>query len=261
MFLDRFRLDDHVAIITGGSRGIGAACARALAEVGADVVLAARTATDLEEVADSVRRSGRRAETVAVDLSDLERIPELVQTAEATFGRLDIVVNNIGGAAPRPFLATKTRHVEAALRWNVLTAYELARAAAPVMLAGRGGSIVNISSAVGHLPERGYLAYGTAKAALDAMTRFMAADLGPRIRVNAIAPGAIETEALGAILDEGIRSGIAARTHTRRLGRPDDIAAALVYLVSEAGSFVSGKVLEVDGGTDVNTVPLGLPDL
>ena len=259
--LDRFRVDDKVAIVTGASRGIGAACALALAEGGADLVLSARTPETLEEVALQVRARGRRAEVVPADLSDLDNLAPVVEAARAAFGRLDVVVNNVGGTAPRPFANTKTRHLDDALRWNVLTAYELTRAAVPLMLEGGGGSIVNISSAAAHLPERGYLAYGTAKSALDTLTRFLAADLGPRIRVNAIAPGAIETEALGMLLNDEIKAGIVARTHVRRLGRAEDIAAALLYLVSDAGSFVSGKVLEVDGGTEMNTVPLGLPDL
>jgi 7-alpha-hydroxysteroid dehydrogenase len=261
VILDRFRLDDRVAVVTGASRGIGAACAQALAEVGASVVIAARTSDALERTAEVLRRTGAKVEVVAADLSDLANLSGLVDGARARFGRIDLVVNNVGGTAPRPFLNTKTRHLEEAFRWNVLTAYELARAAVPLMLENDGGSIINISSAAGHLPERGYLSYGTAKASLDALTRFLAADLGPRIRVNAIAPGAIETEALGGLLDDNMKAGIISRTHTRRLGRPEDIAAAVVYLASDAASFVSGKVLEVDGGTEANTVPLGLADL
>ncbi len=261
VILDRFRLDGRVAVVTGGSRGIGAACAVGLAEAGADLVISARTAGSLDQVAGRIRALGRRAEVVACDLSDLENLAPLVEATSAAFGRLDVVVNNVGGTAPRPFTHTRTRHLGDAFAWNVLTAYELTRAAVPLMLAGDGGSVINISSAAGHLPERGYLAYGTAKAALDALTRFLAADLGPRIRVNAVAPGAIETEALAPMLEGSIREGIIARTHTRRLGRPEDIAAAVVYLASEAGSFVSGKVIEVDGGTEANTVPLGLADL
>ena len=261
MLTDLFRLEGRVAIVTGASRGIGAGCAVALAEAGADVVVAARSEETLAEVADRVSGLGRRAEAVACDLSELENMERLVTTALSAFGRIDIVINNVGGTAPRPFLATKTRHLESALQWNLLTAYELTRAAVPKMLEGDGGSIVNIASAVHRLPERGYAAYGTAKAALVAMTRFLAQDVGPRVRVNAVAPGAIETEALGTLLTDEIKDGIISRTALRRLGRTEDIAAAVLYLASDAASFVTGKVLEVDGGTEVNTVPLGLPDL
>ena len=261
MILERFRVDGRVAVVTGASRGIGAASATGLAEAGAALVLSARQPEALEAKAEELRSLGAQVATVAADLSDLSALAGLVDLARDRFGRLDIVVNNVGGTPPRPFANTKTRHLERALSWNLLTAYELVQAAVPVMLEGGGGSIINISSAAGHLPERGYLAYGTAKAALDSLTRFLAADLGPRIRVNAVAPGAIETEAMAGMLDETIRAGIIARTHTRRLGRPEDIAAAVVYLASEASSFVTGKVLEVDGGTEANTVPLGIPDL
>lgn len=260
MILDRFRLDGRVAVVTGASRGIGGACALALAEAGADVVLGARNESGLDEAAGRVRALGRRAETVAGDLSELSNLDRLVERAVSAFGRIDVVVNNVGGTMPRPFMATKARHLDAALQWNVTTAYHLVRAAAPVMLEGEGGSVVNISSAAAHLPERGYLAYGTSKAALEAMTRFLAADLAPRIRVNAVAPGAIETDAL-ALLDDSMRNGIIGRTPMRRLGTAEDIAAAVVYLASDAGSFLTGKVLQVDGGTEANTVPLGLPDL
>ncbi|HEV2370027.1 MAG TPA: glucose 1-dehydrogenase [Acidimicrobiales bacterium] len=261
MLTDLFRVDGKAAIVTGASRGIGAACALGLAEAGADVVLSARTEETLAEMAAKVTAQGRRAETVACDLSDLDNMSRLVDRAMDAFGRVDIVVNNVGGTVPRPLLDTKTRHLEGALRWNVLTAYELVRAAVPHMLSGDGGVVVNITSGVYRLRERGYVAYGTAKASLDALTRFMAQDLAPRIRVNAVAPGAIETEALGTILVGEIKDGIIARTPMRRLGRPEEIAAAVLYLASDAGSFVTGKVIEVDGGTEVNTVPLGLPDL
>jgi len=258
---DLFRVEGRVAVVTGASRGIGAGCALALAEAGADLVLSARSEETLAEVAGEVSALGRRAETVPCDLSDLSNMERLVDRAVSSFGRIDIVVNNVGGTAPRPFLNTKSRHLESALQWNVLTAYELTRAAVPKMLEGAGGSIVNIASAVHRLPERGYVAYGTAKAALVAMTRFLAQDLGPRVRVNAVAPGAIETEALGTLLTGDIKDAIISRTALRRLGRTEDIAAAVLYLASDAASFITGKVLEVDGGTEVNTVPLGLPDL
>ena len=261
MILERFRLEGRVAVVTGSSRGIGAASALALAEAGAALVLAARQADTLETKAAELRARGAEVATVAADLSELSALSGLVEVARERFGRLDVVVNNVGGTPPRPFPNTKTRHLERALSWNLLTAYELVQAAVPLMLEGGGGSVINISSAVGHLPERGYLAYGTAKAALDALTRFLAADLGPRIRVNGVAPGAIETEAMGGMLDDNLRAGIVSRTHVRRLGQPEDIAAAVLYLASEASSFVTGKVLEVDGGTESNTVPLGLPDL
>jgi 7-alpha-hydroxysteroid dehydrogenase len=262
MLLEQFRVDDRVAVITGASRGIGAASAVALAEAGADVVIAARNAETLAGVARQVEKHGRRAEVVPADLADLDELPRLVDVATGRFGRLDIVVNNVGGALPREFVRTRARHLDEALRFNVLNAFELTRLALPHLLeAGGHGAVVNISSTMGRLRDRGYLAYSTAKAALTHMSRAMAIDLAPRVRVNVVAPGAVETEALGTVLDDRMRETMLSLTPMRRLGRVEDIAAAVVYLVSDASSYVTGKVLEVDGGIETPNAPLGLPDL
>jgi 7-alpha-hydroxysteroid dehydrogenase len=129
------------------------------------------------------------------------------------------------------------------------------------MLAGEGGSIVNITSTMGRLADRGYAVYGTAKAALAHLTRLMAFDLAPRIRVNAVAPGAIATDALDTVLTDELRAAMIAATPLRRLGNPRDIAMAVLYLVSPAGSYLTGKILEVDGGIETPNLSLGLPDL
>ncbi|HEY5014947.1 MAG TPA: SDR family NAD(P)-dependent oxidoreductase, partial [Acidimicrobiia bacterium] len=196
MVLERFRVDGKVAIVTGAGRGIGAATAVALAEAGADVLLAARTVEQLEAVAEQVRAHGRRALVVPTDVDDEERLAALADTAVAELGRLDIVVNNAGGTAPRPFLATSAGYMQRSFHFNVVTAFVLSKAAVPHMLEQGGGSIVNISSAIGRMRDRGFVAYGTAKAALSHMTRLMAADLSPKIRVNGIAVGSVATSAL-----------------------------------------------------------------
>ncbi|MDE3203769.1 MAG: SDR family oxidoreductase [Acidobacteriota bacterium] len=262
MVLDLFKMEGRVAIVTGASRGIGAATGRALAEAGCDLVVAARSLDVLSDYADSVRSStGRRVEVVTADLNDLDALTGLVDTARESFGRLDVVINNVGGTMPRPFLDTSPRFFESAFHWNVTTAFALTQAAVPLMLEGGGGSVVNITSAVGHLCDRGFAGYGTAKAALDHLTRQLAADLAPRIRVNAVAPGSIETDALGSVLDEQMRNTMTSMTPLRRLGRVEDIAVAVLYLASEAGSYMTGKILEVDGGLRTPNLPLGLPDL
>lgn len=268
MILDRFRLDGQVAVVTGAGRGIGAATAVALAEAGADVVISARTTDQLESVAAEVSAAGRRAHVVAADLNDLEAVAALAQSAIDAFGRLDIVVNNVGGTVPRPFLHTKARYLEDAFHFNVSTAHELSRAAVPLMLrsvdsaTGAAGSIVNISSAMGRMADRGYLAYGTAKAALAHWTRLAAADLSPHIRVNGIAVGSVMTSALDVVAgNPEILGQMEERTPLGRIGEPEDIAASVVYLTSRAGAYVTGKVLEVDGGLQAPNLSLGMPDL
>jgi 7-alpha-hydroxysteroid dehydrogenase len=262
MILDRFRLTDRVAIVTGAGRGIGAATAVGLAEAGADILIAARTEEQLREVADRIEAAGRRAVVVTADLNDLDAVAGLASAARDAFGRLDIVVNNVGGTMPRGFLETSPRFLEQAFHFNVSTAHALTRAAVPLMVAGDGGAVVNISSAMGRIQDRGFVAYGTAKAALAHYTRLAATDLAPRVRVNAIAVGSIATSALEVVLtDDNLRTAMEEATPLRRIGDPVDIASAIVYLCSPAGSYVTGKVVEVDGGLDHPNLDMGLPDL
>ncbi|OJF83767.1 SDR family oxidoreductase [Nocardia seriolae] len=262
MILDTFRLDGRVAVVTGAGRGIGTATALALAEAGADVAISARTAAQLDEVAGKIRALGRRAITVPADLSDLSAVTALAETAAAELGRLDIVVNNVGGTMPNTFLTTTTEFLEEAFRFNVSTAHALTQAAVPHMLKNGGGSVVNISSRMGITPGRGFLAYGTAKAALAHWTRLAATDLSPRIRVNAIAVGSVLTSALEVVAQQPeIKKQMEDATPLHRLGEPWEIAAAIVYLSSRAGGYVTGKVLEVDGGIDHPNLELPIPDL
>ncbi|SHN46265.1 SDR family oxidoreductase [Cryptosporangium aurantiacum] len=260
MILDRFRLDDRVAVVTGAGRGIGAATAVALAEAGADVLISARTEDDLRTVADRIAATGRKAHVVVADFGDPTAAGALAEQAVDAFGRLDLVVNNVGGEMPRPLLKTSVKRLESAFRFNVSTAHALTTAAVPALLDG-GGAIVNISSVMGRLPARGYAAYGTAKAALAHYTKLAAADLAPRIRVNAIAVGSVATSALELVLDnDELRTTMENNTPLRRIGDPEDVAAAVVYLASPAGSYVTGAILEVDGGLRAPNLDLGLPD-
>ena len=262
MILDRFRVDGQVAIVTGAGRGIGAASAVALAECGADVIIASRTAAELEVVAGLVADRGRRALAVTADLMDLDEVAGLVDVATEAFGRVDIIVNNVGGAIPLPLLETTAAYLEEAFHFNVATAHSLITAAVPVMLEGGGGAIVNISSSMGRVSGRGYAAYGTAKAALAHYTRLVAKDLAPRIRVNAIAVGSTATSALDIVTSTPeLKAAMEEATPLGRIADVEEIAASVVFLASSAGSFLTGKVLEVDGGGDVPTLDFGLPDL
>ena len=237
--------------------------ALAFAEAGADVLIASRTESELQAVAEQIESVGRRAHIVVGDLAHPETTAELAGKAVEAFGKLDIVVNNVGGTMPNTLLTTSVKDMKDAFTFNVLTAHALTVAAVPLMLEhSGGGSIINITSTMGRLAGRGFAAYSTAKAALAHYTRLTALDLSPRIRVNAIAPGSILTSALEIVAsNEELRAPMEQATPLRRLGDPLDIAAAAVYLASPAASFLTGKTLEVDGGLIVPNLDLPIPDL
>lgn len=257
MLMDRFRLDGKVAIVTGAGRGIGRGIALALAEAGAAVALAARTEKQLDAVAAQVEALGSRAVTVRCDVTRSEQLELLVSRTVAELGRIDVLVNNAGGTPPTLALHLKERAFEDAFHFNVTSAFLMSKLCVPHMLEQGGGAIVSTSSALSHLVESGFVAYGTAKAALNHMTRLLAFELAPKIRVNAVAAGAVETEALRPFLAAGgLKEQMEAMTPMARLGTTEDIALAALYLASPAASWVTGKVLEVDGGTVASNWPI-----
>lgn len=261
MILERFRLDGKVAVVTGAGRGIGAGSARALAEVGADVVLAARTAEQIESVAAEVRALGRRAVAVPCDVNEKEQLAEVVRRGVAELGRIDVLVNNAGGSPPAAAMHTSAKAFEAAFHFNVTSALMMTQLAVPHMISAGGGAVVNISSAAGRLVMPGFVAYGTAKAALAYMSKQLGAEFAPKVRVNAISVGAVETSALAPFLSDELRAAMSARTPMARIGTVEDIAAAVVYLCSPASAWVTGKVFEIDGGTEAHNWPFELPKL
>ncbi|NBH05249.1 SDR family oxidoreductase, partial [Amycolatopsis sp. SID8362] len=214
-----------------------------------------------DEVASRVSAAGRRAVPVPGDLSSPDAAAALAATAVAEFGRLDLVVNNVGGTYPRPLLETTAEFLEEAFRFNVATAHALTAAAAPALLE-TGGSVVNISSVMGRVSGRGFAAYGTAKAALAHYTRLAAADLAPKVRVNAISVGSVATSALEIVVgNPELKAKMESATPLHRIGEAEDIAATVVFLASRAGGYITGKILEVDGGLQAPNLELGLPDL
>ncbi|MFN8625697.1 MAG: glucose 1-dehydrogenase [Candidatus Binatia bacterium] len=260
---DEFKLTGKVAIVTGAGKGIGAGIAVAFAEAGADLALSARTKSDLDEVAARVRALGRRALVYPLDVMQLDRLAGLVDATVAEFGGVDLLINNAGGSNAKPFLQSTVEEFEWCFRFNVSTAFEMTKLAVPYMLRRGQGTIVNVTSVAGHKSARGSVTYATAKAALSHFTRNVAADLAPKIRVNAVAPGAVETPALSRWLERfgEVRQQMIDRTAMRRNGRVEDIAMACLYLASPASAWVTGKILEVDGMAQQELVDKHIPDL
>ena len=263
MILDLFKLTDRVAIVTGAGKGIGRGIAIAFAEAGADVVLAARTPEDLEETAKVVRERGRRALSVPTDVTHSGQLERLVDATIAEFGRIDILVNNAGGTGPRPALKTSEEFFENALRFNVTQAFNLCRLVIPRMVEAPGeGSIVNISSRSSDMVQTSFVAYGAAKAALNMMTRNLAPEIAPKVRINAISVGGVGTESLEVVLtNDALREQFDANTPMKRPGRVEDIAACALYLASPASSWVTGKIFQVDGGTEAPAISVPVPPL
>lgn len=261
--LDRFLLTDQVAIVTGAGRGIGRGITLGFADAGADLVLASRTRSDLDAVVGEVESRGRRALAVVTDVmvtADLER---LVETAVDHFGRIDVLVNDAGGSPPASALSTSERFFETALRFNVTQAFLLTTIAVPRMVeTAGGGAVVNISSRSSDMVQPSFAAYGAGKAALNSVTRNLAAEFAPKVRVNAISVGGVATDALSVVLtDEALRRQFDEGTPMRRPGTVWDVAACALYLASPASAWVTGKIVQVDGGVEAPAITVPAPPL
>lgn len=252
----QFRLDGKTALITGAGRGIGRGIAQAFAAAGADVALLSRTRSDLDDVAAGVARLGRKAIVLPCDVGDNEALSQAVETAVGELGRLDVLVNNAGGAGPNDPLRTTPEQFLKALEWNVVPAFALTRLAVPYLRGSEAASVINITSAAARYAQRSFSNYGTAKAALTQLTRLLAQDFAPTVRVNAIAPGPVVTDALAKFLTPEVRTAMEKRTPLARLGTVEDIAAAALFLASPASSWMTGKILELDGGAEATVWPL-----
>jgi 7-alpha-hydroxysteroid dehydrogenase len=252
--LDLFRLNGQVALITGGGGGLGSAIARAYAEAGADIALVGRTRAPLEVVCSEVRAFGRRCLVIPADVTEPAAAERMVAATVAQLGTLSILVNNVGGIAgddaPRPAMEVSEPSWVAQLDLNLTSVWRLTKAA--VLHMKDGGVILNMSSIKAYQPNGGSAAYAVAKAGLNVLTTALAKDLAPRFRVNGIAPGPVPTDKFKQV------RGVTAADFPRiarewgvpleRLGTPDDIAAAALFLASAAGSWITGQTLLIAGG-------------
>ena len=260
--LDAFRLDGQVAIVTGAGRGIGAEIAKSFAEVGARVVCAARTREEIEATVSRAEALGSEGLAYACDLTESAAAEALVEAAIDRFGGVDVVVNNAGGGGHVPTKYAAEAHFEAALGLNFRAPFYVTRAAAP-QLKARGGAVLNISSGYSRAANIGSIPYGGAKAALEQMTRMMAMEYAPEVRVNAIRVGAVTTENMKQNLlarNPGIGEKLSAWTPRGRLGEPRDIALAALFLCSAASDYITARILPVDGGVVLERSAMELID-
>jgi NAD(P)-dependent dehydrogenase (short-subunit alcohol dehydrogenase family) len=251
--IDLFRLDGRVAVITGASSGLGVGFAQAVAEAGADVVLAARRVDGLARTQKVVEAEGRRALVVRADVVDPTDCEQIVAAAMGEFGRVDALVNNAGVATAVPATQETPQQFQNVINVNLNGSYWMAQACARVMKPG--SSIVNMSSVVAltslRLPQA---AYSASKAGVIGLTRDLAQQWTGRkgIRVNALAPGYFQSEMTGQMDAEFVKTSVIERTLVGRLGEPDEINAALLFLLSDASTYITGVTLPVDGGLLTN---------
>lgn len=248
MILEKFKLTDRVAIVTGAGRGIGKAISLALGEAGADLVCVARTAGEIEATAAEVRAMGRRALPIRADVRDSQQIEDMFEMTLGTFGRVDILVNNAGSTFIAPVMEMSQGGWEAVMTENLTSCFLCSRTVARKMIEQKSGCVVNISSGVALTGGEGLAHYGAAKAGMMSLTKTLAREWARHnIRVNCIAVGTVLTDLARDHLTSQA-SQILPNVLRKRFGEPEDIAAAALYLASDASDWVTGKIFEIDGG-------------
>ena len=246
-----FDLSGRAALVTGGSRGIGKAISRIFAQAGADVMICSRNEDHLRAaVADIGQGTDARVEYIVADMSRREDVQRLADTAVEQLGKVDVLVNNAGFNIPQPIDEIRDETWDGLVELNLTSCMALTRAVAPGMKQRGWGRVIHISSIMGLASTAGRSAYSATKSALLGLARASALDLGPfGITVNCIAPGPIATEMPMSILSEEQKESFAGRTAVNRWGRPEELAGPALLLASQAGSYITGAVLVVDGGT------------
>ena len=244
-----FDLTGKIALVTGGSRGMGYLMVKAFAERGADVIIASRKLDACEAVAEEVRALGRRALAVSVHAAKWDSIDALIGQAYAEFGRVDILVNNAGMSPAMPSHEVTEALFDSVVGLNFKGPFRLASQIGKRMLDGDGGVIINVSSTGSVMPLPNVVPYGSAKAALNAMTRSLAAEYGPKVRVNTLCPGPFLTDIADAWSQE---QRATANNALGRNGNPEEIITAALFLASPASSFTNGAFIRVDGGLPVS---------
>jgi NAD(P)-dependent dehydrogenase (short-subunit alcohol dehydrogenase family) len=243
-----FDLTGKIALVTGGSRGLGYQMVRAFAERGADVIVASRKIDNCERIAAEVRELGRRAAAIEVHAAKWDSIDRLIEAAYAQFGRIDVLVNNAGMSPPMASHEVTEELFDSVVGLNFKGPFRIASQVAKRMSDGDGGVIINVSSTGALMPLPNVIPYGSAKAALNAMTRSLAAEYGPKVRVNTLSPGPFLTDISRAWPEEQREKSANA---LGRPGRPEEIVSAALFLASPASSFTNGALVRVDGGLQV----------
>lgn len=254
MNTDYLSLEGKVAIVTGGSRGIGKAIALTLADAGADVVVSSRKLADLELVAEEIRGLGRRSLAVAAHVRESEDIRNLVEKVKSEFGRIDILVNNAAtNPAMGPLVDMEEKMYDQIMNTNLKGYTLMSQLVAKQMISQGGGSIVNISSILGVTPDKGLGLYCISKAGIIMLTKAMAKELGEyNIRVNGIAPGVIQTRFSQALWeDEQLMKEELKNTPLKRIAQPEEVGRTALYLASDASAYVTGQTIIMDGGGSI----------
>jgi len=262
MTVSNLRLDGQIAIITGAGRGVGRGIATVLAEAGATIVCSARTKTEIDETVALIEKAGGKAIALTADVMKKADLEKLAEDTMARFGRIDILINNAGGNEFRPFMEISEEEFKFHFDWNTTSAFLLAQAVTPHMVKAGHGAIVNVSSGAARIGIRGMLAYGVAKAGTEQLTRGLAQELAPKIRVNCVALGAVLTPALQNMYDmqPEFKDKLHALTPLRTHGTPEDVGAAVLWLCSKS-CYATGSIIHIDGGLQDTNLPFKLPDL